>query len=121
MHSQAISRNQLPRLPWVVLLFGERTKLVGYPETIDVPTVHLETACNVRTACIRLLEGYGWATFSDMARIVAAQSDSLNELDRFWSLDVYLMNNHARATGERIVRAKIMDVLPESHNAHQFT
>lgn len=120
MTSQAVSTNQLPRLPWEVLLF-DKAKLAGYPETILIPAEHLEAARNARVACNRLLKGYECVTFSDMARIVAAHSETMSELYRFWSLDAVFLKNHARAVGERILRGKIMDCLPESHTAHHFT
>jgi hypothetical protein len=119
--SQAVSRNNILRLPWEVLLFGKDKHLEGHPETIDVPDDLLGSSRNVRSACQRILQAYQWATFDEMAKVVLAQSDSLNELDRFWCLTSHFLQYHARPLGETIVKQKLLDALPDSINAHKFS
>lgn len=114
MHSKAVSAAQVPRLPWERLLFGQDGRLHGYPETIGVPANLLAGMTNVRMACNAIFEGYGWATFGDMAKIVASQADSLNDLDRFWCLDVHFLQNLARSVGERMVKQRVVDCLPDA-------
>ena len=98
-------------------MFGESGRLKGLPETINVPETMLENVHNVRSACNRLLQGYHLATFAQMAKVVVAQSENLQELDRLWVLEENFLVHHARPLGQEKVRQQLLDALPDESTA----
>ena len=77
----------------------------------------LEDIHNVRSACNRLLQGYHLATFAHMGKVVVAQSENLQELDRLWVLEENFLVHHAKPLGMEKVRQQLLDALPDESKA----
>lgn len=118
----AVSRNQIPRLPWKLVLFGTLQKLEGVPETVELAEVVIAFSRNVRAAAMKLLDGYSEPlTFADMKKIMSAQEESLLSLDRFFALDVHFLKEVAQPMAESIVRDWVLAALPDHDNFIGFT
>ena len=117
----AVSRGQLPRLPWEVVVFGDRDPLPGFPETVKVPDDLIEPYTNVRAAAKKLLDGYEGLTFADMRRFVAAQADILTGMDRHFAIELQFLRVHAEEVAERGVRSKLLAMLPRDGSVEGMT
>ncbi len=101
------------------MLLGESGRLKGLPETINVPETMLDDIHNVSSACARILQGYHLATFAHMGKVVVAQSENLQELDRLWVLEENFLVHHARRLGMEKVRQQLLDALSDESRPAQ--
>lgn len=122
MRTLAVSTGQLPRLPWEVVLLGEKGKVEGAPETIVLEQSYLESAKNVRKVAFKLLEGYTETlTFSEMKKVMNSQRETLLSLDRMFSLELQWLNEVAEPAAEAMVRDVVLRTMPSNECFEGFT
>ena len=111
----AWSNKQLVKLPWEILLVGQDNRIDGTPETILFSDDELEKARNVRAAAMRIISGAG-STFKAWRQLLCGEDvkNELEKMDRFWKLDLKLIEGRAEIVAVEQVRSKALACFPTS-------
>jgi hypothetical protein len=117
----AMSACLVPRLPWEVMLFGEKAALPGVPSATRLSDALIAPIGNVRVAAIKLLENVPDITFAQMRAILKEHEDSLLEMRRFFSLSLYFLKNLAEPLAQEFLTAEMLAALPSATNFDTFT
>ena len=112
----AVSNNEVPRLPWEVLVFGKSAPVPGVPSTVKIPPSMMLKVKNVREVVCQHL-GEGWQTLAQMKTQASKHSTEWNKLCSSWWLVEKWLQEHADAMLEDHLKLCLLEVLPRTGEA----
>ena len=112
----AVSNNEVPRLPWEVLVFGKSDPIPGVPTTVKIPPSMILKVKNVREVVCQHL-GEAWQSLAQMKAQAAKHSTEWNKLCSSWWLVEKWLHDHADEMLESHLKLCLLEVLPRTGEA----
>ena len=109
----AVSYGYVKRLPWEVILFGQKEKVPDLPLAVNLPRDLPIIRQNARMR-ETLLEAFGEAqavTFADMRKVVSAKWESMKEQERTAIMEYDFIMKHAEPKADREFRSDMLNCL----------
>lgn len=113
MKSVAVNRLLVPRLPWEIAAFGEKTYIPEVRQTTKIPPALLTDSINARTT-LGVITALDWevADLEGMEKEVLQREETLRDLDRSFVLEKEFLSTVLPKHLEGTVKKAVLDALP---------